>query len=158
MFLHPVSQEPRVTPEYISMEERKTSFRELFPTIPAEKVSREAERCIECSCTAKGDCFLKKHSERYKVAPDMFTGKKPVETTDTRHPDIIHDRKKCIRCGTCVKVCSEVINKSLLSLMKRGFNTEVRTAFDQGLPSYCKDCGACIAECPVGALDWKVKK
>ena len=158
VFLHPVSQDPRVTPEYISMEERKTSFRELFPTIPAEKVSHEAERCIECSCTAKGDCFLKKHSERYKVAPDMFTGKKPVETTDTRHPDIIHDRKKCIRCGTCVKVCSEVINKSLLSLMKRGFNTEVRTAFDQGLPSYCKDCGACIAECPVGALDWKVKK
>jgi formate dehydrogenase major subunit len=120
-------------------------------------MSKEAERCIECSCTAKGECSLKKHAERYKVAPDMFKGKKPDATADTRHPDIIHDKGKCIRCGTCVKICSEVINKNLLALMRRGFNTEMRTAFDQGLPSYCKDCGACIKECPVGALDWKKK-
>ena len=158
VFLHPVSQDPRVTPDYIPMEERRTTFTELFPTIPADKVSHEAERCIECSCTAKGECFLKKHAERYHVQPDMFTGKKPEATADTRHPHIIQDHKKCIRCGTCVKVCSEVISKNLLSLMRRGFNTEVRTAFDEGFPSYCKDCGACISECPVGALDWKEKK
>ena len=60
--------------------------------------------------------------------------------------------------GTCVKVCSEVINKGLLALMKRGFNTMVQTALGEELPSYCKDCGACVNECPVGALDWKQKK
>ncbi len=158
VYLHPVSQDARVTPEYISMEERKTSFKELFPTIPADKVSHEAERCIECSCTAKGECFLKKHAEQYHVQPDMFSGKKPSAAADTRHPLIIQDHKKCIRCGTCVKVCSEVINKGLFALMKRGFHTEVSTAFHAELPSYCKDCGACIAECPVGALDWKEKK
>ncbi len=157
VYLHPVSEADRVKPDYIPMELRKTTFTELAPSISAEDMSKEAERCIECSCTAKGECSLKKHAERYKVAPDMFKGKKPDASADTRHPDIIYDKGKCIRCGTCVKICSEVINKNLLALMRRGFNTEMRTAFDQGLPSYCKDCGACIKECPVGALDWKKK-
>ena len=42
--------------------------------------------------------------------------------------------------------------------MKRGFQTVVGTAFNEGLPLSCKDCGACIEECPVGALDWRFKK
>lgn len=148
----------RVQPDYIPMEERRTTFTELFPSIDAEKMSKEADRCIECSCTGKGDCLLKKHSTNYCVAPDMFKGAKPVSTVDLRHEFIVHDKHKCIRCGTCVKVCSEVVNKGLLALMKRGFNTVVSTAFDKGLPSYCKDCGACVNECPTGALDWKLKK
>lgn len=158
VFIRKISEAKRVQPDYISMEERKSSFKELFDSIPADKVSCEADRCIECSCTAKGDCLLKKHSTEYKVDPDAFKGEKPISTVDVRHEYIIHDKQKCIRCGTCVKICSEVINKSLLALMKRGFNTMVQTAFGQELPSYCKDCGACINECPVGALDWKKKK
>lgn len=153
-----VSDEERVKPEYISMEERRSSFKELFPTIGAGKIMKEGERCIECSCTGKGDCKLKKYSEQYKVAPDMFSGEKSICTVDTRHPVIVHDHKKCIRCGICVKTCSEVINKHILSAMKRGFSTVVQTAFDEGLPSYCADCGACVKECPTGALDWKIKK
>ena len=148
----------RVKPEYIPLEERKTTFKELFPTIPAEKIQAEGERCIECSCTAKGECKLKKYSEKYQVKPDMFKGTKQVAAADTRHPHIIHDRMKCVKCGICVKTCSEIINRNLLAFMKRGFNTSVGTALNQGFPSYCKDCGACISECPVGALDWREKK
>ena len=158
VYIRKVSEDERVKPDYIPMEERRSSFKELFDSISAEKMSHEAERCIECSCTAKGDCLLKKHSTAYQVSPDMFTGKKPISTVDVRHEYIIHDKQKCIRCGTCVKVCSEIINRNLLALMKRGFNTQVQTAFGQELPSYCKDCGACVNECPVGALDWKQKK
>lgn len=158
VYLRKVSEEPRVKPDFISMERRQTTFDELFPSISAEEMSKEAERCIECSCTAKGDCLLKKHSTRYGVSPDSFRGEKPISTVDTRHEFIIHDKQKCIRCGTCVKICSEVINKNLFGMMRRGFHTTVQTAFDQGLPSYCKDCGACVKECPVGALDWKLKQ
>ncbi len=157
VYLRPVSDAPRVQPDYIPMEQRKTAFTELFDSISAEKMSAEAERCIECSCTGKHDCMLKKHSEKYGVSPDMFRGSKPEAAPDTRHPAIIHDRLKCIRCGTCVKVCAEVVNNNILALMNRGFNTEVATAFDSGLPGLCTDCGKCIAECPTGALDWKKK-
>jgi len=155
--LRKVSEAERVQPEFISMDKRHSSFEELFDSIPAKKMSKEAERCIECSCTAKGDCMLRKHSVTYNVSPDAFQGSKPFATVDTRHEYILHDKQKCIRCGTCVKICAEVVNKNLLALMRRGFNTMVETAFDQGLPSYCKDCGACVKECPTGALDWKHK-
>ena len=43
-------------------------------------------------------------------------------------------------------------------MMKRGFHTMVDTTFGQGLPDYCVDCGACVRECPTGALDWKKKE
>lgn len=158
VYLRLVSESARVEPDYIPMEKRTTSFEELFPSIAPEKMSKESERCVECSCTAKGDCFLKKYSEEYLVDPNAFPGEKPISKVDTRHEFIIHDKQKCIRCGTCVKICAEVVNKSLLAMMKRGFNTTVETAFDKGLPSYCTDCGQCVNECPVGALDWKQKK
>lgn len=153
-----VSGADRVKPEYIPLDQRRTTFNELLLTIPEAQMRLEGERCLECSCTAKGDCKLKKFSEQYGVAPDMFKGKKPAVPVDTRHPYIIHDAMKCIKCGICVKTCAEIVNKHLLSFMKRGFETQVDTAFGQGFPSYCTDCGACIEECPVGALDWRHKK
>jgi NADH dehydrogenase/NADH:ubiquinone oxidoreductase subunit G len=57
-----------------------------------------------------------------------------------------------------VKVCKEVVNENLLSQKKRGFSTLVETAYGRPLPESCKDCGACIEECPVGALSWKIKE
>ena len=144
-------------PELIPLEERKTTFTEISPTIPAEKIMKEGERCIECSCTAKSDCKLKKYATLLGCDPKKYTGERPHGAPDTRHPVIIYDRMKCVRCGTCVKVCGEIINKHLLAPMNRGFKTVVGTAFNTGLPLSCKECGACIEECPVGALDWRIK-
>ena len=158
VMLRKTSDAGRIEMEYISESERKSSFKEIAPTFPKDQVMAEGERCIECSCTAKGDCLLKKRSQEYDVKPDQFKGERLVETVDTRHPFIVHDRMKCIKCGICVKVCSEVVNQNLLAYKSRGFHTTVGTAFDAGLPVICKDCGKCIGECPVGALDWKVKQ
>ena len=158
VFLHEVSKEERVQPEFIPLEQRKTTFTELFPTISADKIRKEGERCIECSCTAKGECKLKKHSEALGVKPDMFKGEHTCGAADTRHPAIIQDPRKCLRCGICVKICSEVVNQHLLAVMQRGFAAKIGTAFGKGLPLSCKDCGKCIRECPVGALDWKIKE
>ena len=157
VYLHDVSKAERVEPEFIPMELRKTTFTELFPTISAEKIMKEGERCIECSCTSKSECKLKKHSESLGVKPDMFKGERSCEKADTRHPAIIRDPRKCLRCGICVKICGEVVNQHLLAMMQRGFATRIGTAFGKELPLACKDCGKCIEECPVGALDWKIK-
>jgi formate dehydrogenase major subunit len=153
-----VSEEPRVAMQFIPLEERKTTFNEVCATITQEKMMAEGERCIECSCTAKGDCKLKKYSEQYDADPEAIKGEKLNSGYDNRHPVIIHDRLKCIKCGICVKVCKEVVNENLLSQKKRGFSTLVETAYGRPLPESCKDCGACIEECPVGALSWKIKE
>ena len=75
-----------------------------------------------------------------------------------RHPEIIQDRGKCIKCGVCVKICAEVVNRSLLSLQKRGFASRIGTAFDQGFPLSCRECGECVGACPTGALGWRKKR
>lgn len=157
VFLHEPIDRKRQPIHYISLEERETTFKEITKTFTKEEIQKEGERCLECSCTAKLDCKLKEYSEKYKADPEAIIGEKIKYNYDTRHPAIILDRNKCIKCGTCIKICKEVVNLSLLGFRERGFNTNLATAFNEPLPLSCKDCGKCIEECPVGALDWKNK-
>jgi ferredoxin len=86
---------------------------------------------------------------------DAIKGEKLKVAYDNRHSVIIQDRGKCIKCGTCVKICKEVVNNNLLSAKKRGLYTYIGTAFDKGFPESCKDCLECVKACPVGALTIK---
>ncbi len=158
VYLGEPAQVEREELTFIDIEKRCTTMDEVTETMTAEQLAEEGKRCFECSCTAKGDCKLKEHSETYGAKPDAIKGEKLVSGYDNRHPSIIHDRMKCIKCGICIKVCSEVVNEDLLGLKNRGYFAHVGTAFDKGLPNSCTDCGACVEECPVGALDWKVKQ
>jgi len=158
VFLYKPVTRARQQHHYIPLEERKTTFREVNVTFSSEEIAREGERCFECSCTAKTDCQLKNHSETCGASPDAIIGEKIRYAADTRHPDIILDRNKCIKCGVCVKVCQEIVNVSLLGFRNRGFDTQLNTALDAPLPVSCTQCGKCIEECPVGALDWRHKK
>ena len=153
-----VSDVSRVAMDFIPLAERQTSFKEVTRTLAQDKMQQEGERCIECSCSAKSDCKLKKNSEAYGAQPDAIKGEKIRCGYDNRHPAIIHDRMKCIKCGICVKICRDVVNQNLLSQKKRGFSTIVETAYGRPLPDSCSACGECVKECPVGALDWKIKE
>ena len=153
-----VSEGPREQLKYISIEERKSSFAEVTSSMTPEQLKREGDRCIECSCTDKQDCLLRKHGECYGCDPCAIPGAKQKLSYDIRHPEIIQDRSKCIKCGICVKTCKEIVNLSLLSPKLRGFSTFVGTAFEEGLPLSCAKCGKCVEACPTGALDWRKKK
>jgi heterodisulfide reductase subunit A2 len=61
---------------------------------------------------------------------------------------------KCILCGTCVRMCNEMMGRGAINLYGRGATREVRTAFDEQ-SAQCQACGACVFVCPTGAIDLK---
>ena len=76
--------------------------------------------------------------------------KRPIDTTS---PSIVRDPNKCILCGRCVQICSEIQTVNALALDQRGFDTQITDAFNQGMGnSSCVNCGQCTVFCPVGAL------
>ena len=153
----PVERE-RAHLEYISDDKRINTFAETNKTLTEQEVIEEAERCIECSCSYKEDCQLKDYSEEYKAHPEAMVGEKVLFDYDMRHPEIIRDPGKCVRCEACIKVCKEIVNEYLLEFKDRGYYTNVGTEFGKPLPTDCTECGECIDICPVGALDWKSTK
>ncbi len=158
VYLQEPDESERVEQRHIDLDKRKQTFEEVSLTFTKDEVELEGKRCFECSCTAREDCQLKEHSEELGADPEAFSGEKIDHGYNVEHPEIVMDRGKCIKCGICIKICNEVVNEYLLGFKNRGYNTKIDTAFGQPLPVDCEECGECLEACPVGALDWKVKK
>ena len=119
----------------------------------------EASRCIECGCTARFDCDLRKYATDYSANESKFTGKKRSYAEDTRHPLIKIESDKCITCASCVRVCSEVREVNALTFVGRGFETRIGPNFNDPLPKTgCDACGMCIDLCPTGTLSTNTGK
>jgi NADH dehydrogenase/NADH:ubiquinone oxidoreductase subunit G len=75
------------------------------------------------------------------------------------HPFLVYEPKKCVLCGRCVHVCSELEKGYKLDFAQRGMDTVV-SFFGSDLDPASRDCETCLAcaeVCPVGALSSKVK-
>lgn len=158
VFIKNPEEYDRVDLEFIPIEERKNTFKEVTRSFTKEELGKEGKRCFECSCTDKDDCSLKKHSEEYMCDPETIKGAKKEFSYDTRHPEIIMDPGKCIKCETCVKISKEIVNSSIFGFKHRGFETIMGTVFDKPLSGTEEELKLYVENCPTGALDFKNKK
>ena len=92
--------------------------------------------------------------DKYRARTDRFKGKQSgTSRSDDNNPFILRDYDLCISCYRCVRVCAEQEGDYAISVMNRGFGTQITTEFEGLLEnSACTFCGQCIQTCPTGAL------
>jgi len=72
---------------------------------------------------------------------------------DDSSPSIIRDPNRCILCGKCIRVCSEIQSVGAIDFVNRGGKARVSTFLDEGLNNVeCATCGQCVLACPTNAL------
>lgn len=92
--------------------------------------------------------------DRYDARSGRFEGRQSGRTRDDDdNPFILRDYDLCISCYRCVRVCAEQECDNAISIMNRGFDTQITTEFEGLLAdSSCTFCGQCVQTCPTGAL------
>lgn len=92
--------------------------------------------------------------ERYDANHGRFQGAQSGHSRlDDRNPFLLRDYDLCISCYRCVRVCAEQEGDYAISIMNRGFHTQIATEFEHQLrDSSCTFCGQCVQTCPTGAL------
>jgi formate dehydrogenase major subunit len=138
----------------VNIEERVRSFVEVEKGYTTADLNLEVARCLECGCTALFDCDLRRYATEYQVDIANFLGEAKQYRVDRRHPLIELDPNKCILCGRCVRICSELVGVAAYGFINRGFNTVVKPALAGALlDTECVSCGLCIDTCPTGAIE-----
>ncbi len=132
-----------VTDSYTLHQIRKTIVELLLSTHPAD--------CL--TCEKCGECRLQDLAYKYGVRTNPFDGEKPGFPLKDHNPLIFREREKCILCGRCVQICSDVQAVNTYTFINRSFKAVVGTAFDRPLSlENCEFCGQCLSTCPTGAI------
>ena len=105
------------------------------------------------SCARSGNCELQKIASDMGIRKIPYNYNRPPMKKDEGNPSITRDPAKCILCGRCVRMCSEVQGIGVYGFTWRGINSRVSPAFDLPLDkATCTYCGQCAKVCPTGAI------
>lgn len=101
---------------------------------------------------AKADDFWKLVKEYQAVASAAAAplDRQPVESS---HPYLRFDPDLCITCRKCLHTCEDLQGQFVFGVGNRGADVQLLIgSTDQFADSDCVACGACVDECPTGAL------
>ncbi len=116
-----------------------------------------ANHNMDCpTCVRNSTCRLQELANRLGVDKIRYKRREELLPIDDSSPSIQRDPNKCVLCGECVRVCSEIQGVGAISFSQRGANSQVAPAFGgKMVDSECVNCGQCAAACPTGALTVK---
>jgi len=121
-----------------------------------------SEHPLDClTCTANGDCELQDVAADVGLRELRYDNEPACENVpiDESNPFFSFDASKCIVCSRCIRACDDIQVTHALSLDGRGFASRIIAGADESfIDSDCVSCGACVNECPVGALEDQVER
>lgn len=142
----PVEEGMIITTESESIQKLRKNILELVLT----------DHPLDClTCEVNGNCELQDVAARVGIRKVRYPeGKNHLDRTkDLSHPYMTSDLSKCIMCYRCVRACDEVQGQLVLSVMGRGFDSQIIKGMDQSfMNSDCVSCGACAQACPTSAI------
>ena len=114
-------------------------------------LANEGHSCSTCG--KGGSCQLQSLARRLGVKEIRFKPVGKALPLDKTSPSLVRDPNKCILCGDCVRMCSEVQGIGAIGFAHRGSRAAVVPAFGRDLAAgECVYCGQCASVCPTGAL------
>ncbi len=105
------------------------------------------------TCQKSTTCQLQALAKRLGITHVRFKNQLKEMPADESSPSIVRDPNKCVLCGDCVRICSEVQTVGAIDFAYRGAQTVVIPSFGKALDQVeCVNCGQCARICPTGAL------
>ncbi|MBP8625929.1 MAG: [FeFe] hydrogenase, group A [Syntrophorhabdales bacterium] len=114
-------------------------------------LANHSQNCPTCQKSAT--CQLQALARRLGITRVRFQNQTRELPIDESSPSIVRDPNKCVLCGDCVRICSEVQTVGAIDFAYRGARTVVIPSFGKDLDKVeCINCGQCARICPTGAL------
>ncbi|HOP85119.1 MAG TPA: NADH-dependent [FeFe] hydrogenase, group A6 [Syntrophorhabdaceae bacterium] len=114
-------------------------------------LANHSQNCPTCQKSAT--CQLQSLARRLGITNIRFKNQSKKLPIDNSSPSILRDPNKCVLCGDCVRICSEVQSVGAIDFAYRGAKTVVIPSFGKDLDKVeCVNCGQCARICPTGAL------
>ncbi len=129
------------------MEARKMNVELLLANHPQD--------CLICD--RNQNCELQELTFTFGINEKRFVRtRKTYLEIDNSSLSLTRDPEKCILCGRCVAVCSDMQTVKAIDFSGRGLKSKISTYLDQGLGVVaCTNCGQCALVCPTGAITEK---
>jgi ferredoxin len=124
---------------------------------PASRVLDEALRCLDCDCSRRKTCRLRRLADELGADARRFPGEEAKRFERASGTGgLSFEPGKCIKCGICVRIAERGGDRPGLAFTGRGFDLRLRVPFNVDIGTALPATAAeCVARCPTGALAWE---